>query len=244
MKAIILAAGRGERMRPLTDNCPKPMLKVAGIPLIEHHIQNLKRIGVVHIVINLAWCGNKVVQYFGAGEAFGISIEYSDEKSAALETAGGIKKALSKLIDDSEDTFIVVNGDVFTRFNLQALVDAKQSMSGSNSLAHIVLVDNPPHNIKGDFQLNEGKVSNIALNDEDISASKSFDCNSYTYSGIGLYRKQFFQSLPEHDRKAALGPMLKAYADEGLVEGSFTSAMWTDVGTPERLKQLNLSLEG
>lgn len=247
MKAMILAAGRGERMRPLTDNCPKPMLKVADIPLIEHHIVKLKENGVVDIVINLAWCGEKIVQYFASGKKWGVTIQYSDEKFGALETAGGIKKALPLLIEEeTDDIFIVINGDVYTDYDFKKLLKAKESMSHDQHYAHLILVNNPEHNPNGDFQLHQGKV--FPLDKDSISEAleqkSSGNTHSHTYSGIGLYSGRFFDVLPTEPQKTALGPMLRAFADKGLVCGSYTDAMWTDVGTPERLEQLNHTLKG
>ena len=163
MKAMILAAGRGKRMMPLTADLPKPMLKVHGKPLIEYHIERLKRAGIKDVIINLAWQGDKIEQYFGSGKMHGVSIEYSYEPEEALETAGGIIKALPMLCNGC-DAFIVINGDIFTDYDVHALTQ----LHLSENEAHIVLVENPPHHPSGDFTL--------GLPNQEAR---------YTFSGIG-----------------------------------------------------------
>lgn len=215
MKAMILAAGRGERMMPLTANTPKPMLNVVGKPLIQYQIEKLKAAGITELVINHAWCGKKIVNYFGDGDEFGVQVQYSDESSGALETAGGIAKALPLL---GSEPFIVVNGDVFTEFDFSSL----PVLSG-DKLAHLILVDNPEHNLGGDFSLTEGQLR-----------LKSESRPSYTFAGISIYRPEFFEEI-SGEEKLALGPKLRQYAEKGLVSASYTQASWVDVGTPERL---------
>jgi MurNAc alpha-1-phosphate uridylyltransferase len=202
------------------------MLKVAGIPLIEHHVKNLAKAGIRHIVINHAWLGSKIEDYLKDGSQFGVSIQYSREGEQALETAGGIIKAMPYLIDnqDSLEPFVVVNGDIFTSFDFSTIGDLTQSR-----LAKIWLVENPDHNLAGDFQLVDNKVANV---------SKLSENQSYTFTGIGLYRPDFFKSHSSANI-LALGPLLRETANEGLLEGVIIDCDWTDVGTPQRLAQLN-----
>ena len=176
MKAMILAAGRGERMRPLTDNCPKPLLKVKGVALIEYHIKNLVTAGIKDIVINHAWLGEKIVNFIGCGKRYSANIFYSAEP-VALETAGGIIKALPMLTEHEDDVFLVLNGDVYCDFNLGHLPELLPECN-----AHLLLVENPEHNPKGDFQLSDGKLTNL----------KNSQQSTYTFSGIAIYRKSFF----------------------------------------------------
>lgn len=237
MKAMILAAGRGERLRPLTDHTPKPLIKVNGIPLIEHHIIKLASAGITDIVINLAWLGDKIEQYLQDGSRWNVNLHYSWETPHALETAGGIIKALPLLTDpknthSQEDAFLVINGDIYIDYDFSDLPTLADT-----DLAHLWLVPNPAHNIKGDFGLIENRLS--ALSD------KSSQLSSYTYSGIGLYKAKFFYQLIEainKDNVMKLGPNLKKYANQGLIQGELLKSYWTDVGTPERLKQVNTYL--
>tara|TARA_R110000744_G_scaffold71595_8_gene144363 strand:- start:442 stop:1143 length:702 start_codon:yes stop_codon:yes gene_type:complete len=231
MKAMILAAGRGERMRPLTDSCPKPLLKVRGLALIEYHIKNLVAAGINDIVINHAWLGQQIVDYLGDGERFSANISYSEEASA-LETAGGIIKALPMLVEHEDDVFVVINGDIYCDYNLKNLPQLTAEFN-----AHLLLVENPEHNPKGDFQLAKGMLVN----------PKSFQQETYTFSGIALYRKSFFKqyTTTEHDalmqltKIQPLAPMLRAGAEQNKVSASVITSAWTDVGTPERLAKLN-----
>lgn len=222
---MILAAGRGERMRPLTDTCPKPMLSVLGVPLIEHHVINLAKAGVHHIVINHAWLGDKIEAHLQCGKQFGVSIEYSREGEQALETAGGIIKALPMLTSDkSDEPFLVVNGDVFTDFDFTTVGRLHEE-----SLGKIWLVENPEHNLTGDFYLVNGKIKNK----QELTSNQRF-----TFTGISLFRPSFFKAL-QSDNVLPLGPLLRELADKDQLEGDIISASWTDVGTPERLAQLN-----
>jgi len=216
MKAMILAAGRGERMRPLTDNTPKPLLKVAGKSLIEHHIDNLKSAGFTELVINTAWLSEKIHQQLGDGSQYGISIEYSDEKEA-LETGGGIKKALPLL----GENFLVVNGDVWCNYDYSQLPTLAEDM-----LAHLVLVNNPEHNPVGDFSITDNLLSNK-------------EQNRLTFSGIGLYRAALFN---HNEQRFPLAPLLRKSADDNKISAEFFPGKWLDIGTPERLEQLNLQL--
>ena len=217
MKAMILAAGRGQRMMPLTQNMPKPMLKVAEKPLIEHHINNLKAAGITDIVINLAWQGDKIKDCFKDGSQFGVNILYSQEVEGGLETAGGIIEALPLL----GDSFIVINGDVYTDYDVSALMQLHLQPGE----AHIVLIENPPHNPDGDFALSH------------LSA----ESQKYTFSGIGRYQADFFKGLTQGIRP--LGPILREKLNEHLVSTELYIGQWDDIGTPERLNQLNTRLE-
>ena len=220
MKAMILAAGRGERMRPLTDHLPKPLLVAGGKPLIQHHIEKLKLAGITQLVINYAWLGQKLVDYLGSGEQFGVEISWSAEGAAGLETAGGIRQALPLLGDEP---FLVLNGDVW----LDA--DYKQFSSqqlAKNDHAHLWLVDNPPQHPQGDFSLRDDRVE---------------DCPCLTFSGIGIYRPQCF--LPLEPGVHKLAPILRQWMATQQVAGSHLNADWRDIGTPERLCQLDKDLQ-
>jgi MurNAc alpha-1-phosphate uridylyltransferase len=212
MKAMILAAGRGERLRPLTDRTPKPLLEAHGKPLIVHHLEALARAGFGEIVINLSWLGEQIRARLGDGADFGVSIVYSEE-ALALETAGGIRQALPLL----GDRFIVVNGDIFTDYDFANLRSA-------DSRAHLVLVDNPVHNEAGDFSLTGASVGNDGS-------------PRYTFSGIAQYQARFFDEL--EPGKQALAPLLRAAAARGQVSGELFQGSWVDIGTVERLQHLN-----
>ncbi|HEX5515013.1 MAG TPA: nucleotidyltransferase family protein [Gammaproteobacteria bacterium] len=215
--AMILAAGRGERMRPLTDHTPKPLLPVAGRPLIEYHIAALAEAGFRRIVINVAWLGQQIVAALGAGERFGVELQYSREEPAALETAGGIRRALPLL---GTAPFVVVNGDIWTDFPLTTL-------PAPAGLAHLVLVDNPPHHEHGDFALEGERVIDGAS-------------GRLTFSGIGVYRPELFAHLPDGARP--LAPLLREAIARGQVSGQHYRGQWVDVGTPARLKELEKML--
>jgi MurNAc alpha-1-phosphate uridylyltransferase len=208
MKAMILAAGRGERLRPLTDATPKPLLEVRGKPLIVYHLEALSRAGFTEIVINLSWLGDQIRGLLGNGADFNLSIEYSEEPDA-LETAGGIQQALALL----GERFIVVNADIFTDYDFARLQQI-------DSIAHLVLVENPPHHAQGDFTLNESTVSTEGS-------------PRYTFSGISQYHYSFFEGLTPG--KQALAPLLFAAAAKQQVTGELFQGNWTDIGTLERL---------
>lgn len=211
MKAMILAAGRGERMRPLTDNLPKPLLEVRGRPLLAHHLDALARAGLRQCVINLSWFGEQIREFVGDGTAFGLEVEYSEE-AEALETAGGIRQALDLL----GDQFVVVNADILTDFDLSRLAPG-------DSLAHLVLAPNPAHNPEGDFSLDGTRVGNDGA-------------SLFTFTGIARYRREFFAALAPGKR--ALAPLLREAAARGEVSGELFAGEWSDVGTPERLRSL------
>ena len=215
MKAMILAAGRGERMRPLTDHTPKPLLKAGGRALIEHTISQLVAAGYTDIVINHAHLGQQIVDYLGDGQCYGASIQYSAEGELGLETAGGIINALPLL---GEGVFLVVNADIATDFPYVQLKDLDLD------LAHLVLIDNPVHHPQGDFGLNElGKVC-------------EHQSEQLTFSGIGLYHSDLFKGLTTGSRK--LGPLLRTAITAGRVTGQYFPGFWMDIGTPERLQAL------
>lgn len=210
MRAMILAAGKGERMRPLTLNTPKPLIPVAGVPLIEYHLRALQRAGIHEVVINHAWLGEKIEAHLGDGARFGLHISYSKE-SQPLETGGGIYKALTMLGDEP---FIVVNGDVFTDYDFSKLVQPIQG------LAHLVLINNPQHHLEGDFSLAEGRVL-------------SPQAETLTYSGIAVLSPELFAECQAGAFK--LAPLLRQAIAQGRVSGEHFNGGWIDVGTQERL---------
>lgn len=214
MKAMILAAGRGERLRPFTDYTPKPLLPVAGKPLIVWHIEALVAAGIRDIVINHAWLGEQIEATLGQGDAFGAHIVYSPEGEQALETGGGIYHALPLLGDTP---FLVVNGDVCTDYNFSRLP------SRLTGLAHLLLVANPAHHAAGDFFLANGRVT-----DDDAEAGAT----RLTFSGIGLYSPRLFEGCEEG--RFPLAPLLCRAMAQGQVSGECYSGHWVDVGTPER----------
>ncbi|MBP7218322.1 MAG: nucleotidyltransferase family protein [Acinetobacter sp.] len=224
MKAMILAAGLGNRMRPLTLHTPKPLLAVGGKPLIVWHIEKLKHIGVTDIVINTAWLGEKLAAALGDGSQFGVTILWSHE-GEGLETAGGIINALPLLGDEP---FILVNGDVWTTFDFASLLQVDLA----DKLAHLVLVDNPPQHPRGDFILANG----LAATFEQQQQGEAF-----TYSGIAVLKAQMFAGLD--NGKRPLAPLLKQAMQQQLVSAEKMSAAWVDVGTPERLEQLDQQIK-
>jgi MurNAc alpha-1-phosphate uridylyltransferase len=229
MKAMILAAGLGKRMRPLTDHTPKPLLKVAGRYLIEFHIERLVRSGIKDIVINTHWLGEQLPKALGNGERWGASIQYLNE-NILLETAGGIQAALP-LLSNGNEAFLVVNGDVYTEINLSAWLEASPVLN-EQDLAYLALVKNPEHNKGGDFCF-DAETAKLSL----FGVSKL----AFTYSGIGLFHPALFKCVKPGP--SPLGPLLKHYIAKQQVLGSLISDYWLDVGTPERLADLKLRLE-
>jgi N-acetyl-alpha-D-muramate 1-phosphate uridylyltransferase len=213
--AMILAAGRGERLRPLTDATPKPLLRVRGQPLIERHVIGLARAGISRLVINLSWLGTQIRDYLGDGARYGVTIIYSDEQARPLETAGGIIRALEHL---EPGPFAVVNGDIFTDFPFETL-----ALIGDRH-AHLVLVPNPPQHPLGDFGLEEGSAVPEAA-------------RQYTFSGIALYRREFFSGCSDGVRP--LKPLLVRSMAAQRCSAQLYTGMWEDVGTLERLQALN-----
>ncbi|MGE3612891.1 MAG: N-acetylmuramate alpha-1-phosphate uridylyltransferase MurU [Sulfurimonas sp.] len=214
MKAMILAAGRGERMRPLTDETPKPLIKIHAKPLIVWHIEKLALLGFSEIVINVAHLGGKIIESLGDGSAWGVSLLYSDEReSGALESAGGIIKALPFF---ENETFLVVNGDIWCDYEFE------RDFRLGDDLAHLVLVPNPPHNPDGDFGLHKNRVID--------ETTKKF-----TFSGIGYYSPKLFNAL--ECAKLPLAPLLREAALQNRVSGQLYEGKWHDIGTPQRLSE-------
>jgi MurNAc alpha-1-phosphate uridylyltransferase len=220
MKAMILAAGRGERMRPLTDHTPKPLLQAGGRALIEYPLEALRKAGIDELVVNYAWLGEQLVGYLGDGSRWGVNISYSPEPPGALETGGGIKHALPLL---GEAPFLVVNGDIWTDYPYT------QRPLPADRLAHLVLVDNPPHHPDGDFALRAGEVG------EDGGPR-------LTFSGMGWYHPALFDGTP--DGPFPLAPLLRAAMRAGRVSGEHYTGVWMDIGTPQRLVELDRQLAG
>lgn len=220
---MILAAGRGKRMRPLTDRVPKALLRAGGRPLIVHLIERLARAGFTELVINVSHLGGLIERALGDGAALGVRIAYSRE-ARALETGGGIAYALPLL---GRAPFVVVNGDIYTDFDFARLVYAGEVL-GPERLAHLVLVDNPPHHPRGDFCLRAGKV-------------REEGARRLTFSGIGVYAPQLFASLA-HGARAPLRALLAPAMAQGWVSGEHHRGLWLDVGTPQRLAALRRAL--
>ncbi len=225
---MILAAGRGERMRPLTDRTPKPLLPVGGKPLIVWHIMRLRAAGFAHIVINHAHLGQQIEAALGDGAGLGVAIEYSREVSA-LETAGGIATALPLI---ESEVFPVVNGDIYCEYDFSRLAEPLARLAAGHDQAHLVLVDNPPHHPQGDFVLEAGRVTATPLTPNP---------SRLTFSGIGIYHRALFADTPAGE-KAPLAPLLRLAIDAGRASGEHFGGRWVDVGTPERLQQLDESL--
>ncbi|EPP8766327.1 N-acetylmuramate alpha-1-phosphate uridylyltransferase MurU [Acinetobacter baumannii] len=223
MKAMILAAGLGNRMRPLTLYTPKPLLEVGGKPLIVWHIEKLKKIGVTEIVINSAWLADKLISSLGDGSQFGVEIRWTREEEG-LETAGGIINALPLL---GTDPFILVNGDVWTTMDFEALRHIKLN----DDLAHLVLVDNPTQHPEGDFTLLNGRAFTF---DQDVKGE------NLTFSGVSVIHPKLFDGLEAGKRP--LAPLLKQAMHNQKISGEKLKGAWVDVGTPERLMELDLQI--
>lgn len=226
MRAMILAAGRGERMRPLTDHTPKPLLQINGKPLIVWHIERLVAAGITDLIINHAWLGKQIEQALSDGNQFGASIVYSPEP-LPLETAGGIAQALPFF---NGEPFLVVNGDIWCDWNPAQTRSIAASLMEQSKTAWLLLVDNPPHHPAGDFQLdNNGLV-----------LGKDHECGNapLTFAGIGIYHPALFQDLAS-GQAAPLAPLLRQAISQQQVVGSHHQGAWVDVGTPERLTELD-----
>lgn len=221
MKAMILAAGKGERLRPLTLHTPKPLVRAGGVPLIEYQLQALHRAGIEQLVINHAWLGQQIEDYLGDGARFGVSIRYSAE-GEPLETGGGIFRALPLL---GEAPFVIANGDIWTDFDYSSLRGAL----ADGDLVHLVLVDNPGHHARGDFCLRDGRV-------EDYREGES----SLTYSGIAILHPALFDGCQPGAFK--LAPLLRLAMQAGRVSGVHHRGRWIDVGTHERLAEVERQL--
>jgi N-acetyl-alpha-D-muramate 1-phosphate uridylyltransferase len=215
MRAMLLAAGRGERMRPLTDTTPKPLLRIGGQMLIEHHIHALAQAGITRLVINHAWLGSQIERALGNGAAYGVQIEYSPEGEAGLDTGGGILCALPRL---GAEPFLVVNADIWTDYDFSMLP------CEPDDLVHLVMVDNPVHHPQGDFSLVAGRLAQHGP-------------MMLTFSGIGVYRPELFAGCTEC--VFPLAPLLRQAMDDGQASGEYYPGTWFDIGTPERLADVN-----
>jgi len=221
VKAMILAAGRGSRLRPLTDTLPKPLVKVNGKPLIEYHLEKLSDVGIKDVVINHAWLGSQLESALGDGSRWHLNIHYSAEPEGGLETAGGIIHALPLL---GTDPFLVINGDVYTHYDFSNLILEAQGMRESDrheTLAHLVLTNNPEHNPQGDFDLDQkGRV---------------VDRKAFTFSGMSVLDPKLFDGF--ETGFIPLAPVLKSLMKNRLVSGEINDEYWSDIGTLERLEQ-------
>lgn len=225
---MILAAGRGERMRPLTDHTPKPLLKVGGKPLIVWHLERLAKAGFKEIVINHAHLGAQIEAALGNGGQWGVSIVYSPEKNA-LETAGGIANAMDLLTDGSKSDapFLVVNGDIYTDFDFKSIAPEANKYK-EDALVHVVLVDNPPQHREGDFAIESNMLKNTGN-------------KMLTFSGIGVYRPSLFAHIVKGEA-AKLAPILRKAIDRDAATAQYYHGVWHDIGTPERLQLLDEKL--
>lgn len=219
MKAMILAAGRGERMRPLTDTVPKPLLQVAGKPLMQYHVEALAGAGITEIVINLAWLGGLIREALGDGSRFGVRIAYSDEGETPLETGGGIFEALPLL---GPEPFVVVSGDIWTECPLSHVARSL----GSDDVAHFVMVPNPQFHARGDFALADGRLV--------------VDGERVTYANIGVFRPEFFAGC--NRGRFPLAPLMRQWIGRGRVSGELYEGRWRNVGTPVQLAELDAEL--
>jgi len=229
---FLLAAGRGERMRPLTDELPKPLLSIKNKSLLAWHLEALSAAGIQDVVINHAWLGNKIEEALGDGNRFNLNITYSPEANA-LETAGGIRRALSLL--NPNDYFLVINGDVFSpNLPIQKLLDRASDLRSmpSKPLAHLLMVPNPVQHSEGDFYIKDSQVTNEPLD----------GAEKLTFSGIGLYHRDLFKDL-ELDVPNKLAPILREAMAKNRVSGEKYHGPWHDVGTPQRLQELNAANE-
>lgn len=219
MRAVILAAGKGERMRPLTLAKPKPLLEVCGTTLIEHHIINLKKAGITKIIINVSWLAQQIMQKLGNGSQYGVDIRYSSEGSEPLETGGGLFNALPLI---GNKPFLVVNADIKTDFNFSSI----KPLSHSKTLAHLILVDNPDHNNTGDFSINNDSI--LSYQNSDIK---------YTYTGIGIYHPKLFDGCSYGIYSVV--PLLKKAMTQNNITGQHFKGQWNDIGNIDRLIAIN-----
>lgn len=227
MKAMILAAGLGNRMRPLTDHTPKPLLCAGGKPLIEYHLENMQRAGIREVIINLAYLGEKIRAHLGDGQQFGLQIIYSNEPEP-LETGGAILHALDAL---GTDTFLLVNGDVWCDLEFAHFI---QQPLAENQRGHLLLVPNPEFHPQGDFALN---TSGQLIVDSDKTHPQRF-----TFGGISLLTPELIANYPDKRQKFPLVEVLRRALGEGQLTGQVHRGHWSDVGTPERLEELNVFL--
>jgi len=250
MIAMLLAAGRGERMRPLTDHTPKPLLQAGGKPLIVWHIERLVRAGITDLVINHAHLGMQIEAALGDGSQFGARIQYSPE-ARALETAGGITNALPLLRPTSGsgvpagtrtasegEPFAVINSDIWCDYDFAHLPERAAALQASGDAAHLVLVDNPAHHPAGDFGLNAKRVTQRPSPPTPLPPAGEVSMATLTFSGIGIYRPSLFSHIPRGSI-APLAPLLRAQIALGNVSGEHHQGIWVDVGTPQRLAELD-----
>jgi MurNAc alpha-1-phosphate uridylyltransferase len=226
MKAIVLAAGRGERLRPITDTTPKPLVPIAGKPLIVYHLEALARAGIRDVVINLSWLPDKLRAGLRDGSEYGVRITYIDEGPVALETGGGIFNAIQFL---GPGAFLVVNGDTFTDIDFGALQAGAEADTRAGALARLVLVPNPIQHPRGDFGLEGDRVVER-------------ETERFTYSGVGVYRPEFFDGCTPG--RFPLAPLLKRAIAAGRLRGELHKGEWCDVGTPQRLAELDERVGG
>jgi MurNAc alpha-1-phosphate uridylyltransferase len=219
-KALLFAAGKGERLRPLTDRLPKALVEVGGRPLIFHHLDALKKAGFKEVVVNLSHRGEQIREALGDGSDWKLRLQYSEEGPEPLETGGGMRQALDLLGPDDE--FAAINADIYTNF------DYRRLRGWPAGLAHLILVPNPPHNPRGDFALEDGHVLSVAA-------------GRLTFSGIGAYRPEFISGYRPGTFK--LAPVLRTAIAHGVVSGELFEGIWMDVGTPERLAEANAIAE-
>lgn len=225
--AMIMVAGRGERLKPLTDSVPKPLIPVGGKPLVEHHLYRLKKAGFTDIVLNPGWLGGQLIKALGTGERFGLNLHYSVETPGRYETGGGLKKALPLL--SAHEPLLLVNGDVLTDIDFEAFYLAALA---SDAPCYLALVKNPPHNSEGDFRLSSsGRVS--LKNDSESHPA-------YTYSGVSVLQPASVSNWPEE--RFSLGDVLRHFAKNKALAGTLHEGVWLDVGTPERLKIAEASI--
>lgn len=219
MNVMILSAGRGDRLRPITDTVPKPLVEVQGTSLLERHLHRVARAGLRRVVINLGWHGEKIAERIGSGNEFDVDVVYSPEYDEILETGGGVRRALPML---GEDPFWVLNGDILTDFELRDIE------LDDETLGHLILVPTPDYRPSGDFNLVDGRV-------------QRGDSPTLTFAGLAVYRSEFVAHRPVE--RFSLAPLLFEAADAGRLTGEIHSGIWADVGTPERLDALNRSGE-
>lgn len=229
LSAMILAAGRGARMRPLTDHTPKPLLTVGDKSLIEWHLERLAQAGITHVVINHAWLGSQIEKHLGDGSRYGVQIQYSAE-SSALETAAGIKKALPLI---SSSPFLVISADVWTDWNATLAFYMAERLQRENALAHLLLVPNPDHNNEGDFSFD----TQTGL----LQHKSPANTLSYTYSGIGVFKAELFTEVSAFIPTPLRDPLHAAINAQSAI-GTPYKGIWADIGTPERLQQIEQSL--
>lgn len=234
MRVMLLAAGRGERMRPLTDHTPKPLLAAGGKPLIAWHIEKLVQAGITDLVINHAHLGAQIESALADGSRFGARIQYSPEPQGALETAGGIANALPLLcpaapVAAGPEIFAVINSDIYCDYDFSCLPGIAARLAASSDLAHLVLVNNPAHHPGGDFLLQGGRI---------VPEGQQTSLAKLTFSGIGVYKAELFAHIARGSH-AQLAPLLRAQIARGTVSGEHYTGRWVDVGTPQRLQWLD-----